>query len=150
MPGKEDQALVSIAVRYAVTGTTGLALGELTADLLLPPSFGAPIKMSPQGQFSSSQACARWHWEKAEPGQAGVLSVLFKVDSGREGAAAAAKMVRGRLSLEGGSGQTLSGTALLQAPNGPATVMQDFEEYYSWASEVYVALAAPPAPAPAP
>jgi hypothetical protein len=50
--------------------------------------------------------------------------------------------------LEGGAGQTLSGTALLQAPNGPATVMQDFEDYYNWASEVYVALAAPPAPAP--
>jgi hypothetical protein len=81
--GKEEQALASIAIRYAVTGTTGLALGELTADLLLPPSFGSPIKMSPQGQYSSSQACARWHWEKVEPGQSGVLSVLFKVNSGR-------------------------------------------------------------------
>jgi hypothetical protein len=142
VPDKVEQALVSICIRYAVTGQTGLQLGELVSELRVPPSFGKPLRVHPQGQFSTSQNCVRWKSAEAKQGASGVLSVLFRVEAGPEAAAAGARVVRGRLRLEGGDGQTLSGTALLQAPNGPSTLMQDFEELCSWSSEVYVALAA--------
>jgi hypothetical protein len=142
VPDKPEQALVSICIRFAVSGQTGLQLGEMVSELLVPPSFGQPLKVHPAGQFSTSQNCVRWRSAETKAGAAGVLSALFRVEAGPEAAAAGARVVRGRLRLEGAEGQTLSGTALLQAPNGPSTLMQDFEELCSWSSEVYVALSA--------
>lgn len=78
---------------------------DLVVDVFVPPGFGAPRRVSPQGAFwSASQSLLRWPLGTVGQGAGGVVVAAFRVKGGAEAAAAGLVRCHAVLKLQGEGG----------------------------------------------
>ena len=79
---------------------------DVIADLVVPPIFGPPRKVSPEGaKWSKSQCALRWKLGGTYPGYRGAFVAAFGVEAGLEAAAAGLSTLHALLVLKGQPGK---------------------------------------------
>lgn len=142
-------ANIVLSVNFAVMPDTTLLLPTLKAKLVVPASFGAPMRMDPAAAWDAATGIVQWAVDDLQPGQQGALNALFKTRVAAESAIDAVhSSVRATVVLSGASGQNLTDMQLLQGP-AVAAALQIAPKSVSWRAEVELRAAEQQPAAPA-